>query len=47
MLRAALADIVQWYDTFDAPESVDAPGLTEDDFERYRRLSKVFFRRRS
>ncbi len=40
MLRAALAEILAWYDTFDEP-GADVCWLTERDFERYRTLAKI------
>ena len=44
-LRVALGEIVAWYDSVDGVDGLD-PDLTEADFERYRRLSKTFRRKR-
>ena len=41
VLRSALAEVVEWYDTFD---QLDGRWLTDRDFDRYRRLAKVLFR---
>ena len=45
-LRTALGEVVAWYDTFDAKQPADVVDLTDTDFDRYRRLAKVFYRSR-
>lgn len=45
ILRDALAEIIEWYDTFDGPFA-SATWLTERDFERFRHLAKCLPRSR-